>query len=303
MAKVGDAVALPPGSPPVDTPHDGTVTAGAVALHYLGWGIPDGRPLLFLHGGSAHARWWDLVARELAPSFRGIALDLRGHGESEWSADGDYRLDTHAGDVAAVIAALDLHGVVVVGHSFGGFVAMRYAARRDPRLAGLVIVDSRTRISPHSARLLEALRKLPHPRYATRDEAVRRFRLLPAASTAPPPVLAHVARYGIVEQPDGTWTLRFDRRALAGTTAQDLAPALAAITCPILAVRGGASEIVSPAALALFREIVPGAVTIEIPSAHHHIMLDQPSALADAIRNFVVCHVDGNRPDAAPRYG
>ena len=149
-------------------------------------GRPRRPPILFLHGGSAHARWWDFVVQQLGDRFRCLALDLRGHGDSAWPVSLDYRLEAHAADVAAVIAALDLRRVALIGHSFGGFVAMACAPQRDSHLSGLVIVDSRARISDRSARFLDALRKLPHPSYASLDEAMRRFRLLPAAHAARP---------------------------------------------------------------------------------------------------------------------
>jgi len=274
---------LTPSAPHVA--RDGTVPSAGVLLHYREWGTPGQRPLLFLHGGSAHARWWDFLVAYLG-EYRCIALDLRGHGDSGWPDDGDYRLETHAGDAAAVVDALALERVCVIGHSFGGFVAMRYAARRDPRLAGLVFVDNRTRIGAHSARLLEALRKLPHPRYASMEDAVRRFRLMPSTSTASPEILAHVARHGTKQLADGVWTLKFDRRALASTPAQDFASALTAVTCPLLAVRGADSEIVSRAGLEEFRTVTPHAQTAEIAGAHHHVLLDQPRALAEQIRRF-----------------
>lgn len=264
---------------------DGTVRSGSVLLHFREWGAPAHRPLLFLHGGSAHARWWDFVVAHLG-EYRCLALDLRGHGDSGWPEDGDYRLATHADDVAAVVEGLGLEHVCVIGHSFGGFVAMHYAARRDPRLAALVLVDNRTRIDARSARLLEALRKLPHPRYALIEEAIQRFRLMPSTSTAAPEILAHVARHGMRRLPDGVWTLKFDRRALASTPAQDFAPGLGTVECPILAVRGGDSEIVSRPALDEFLIAAPHAQTAEIAGAHHHVLLDQPRALAEVIRAF-----------------
>ncbi len=94
-------------------------------------------------------------------------------------------------------------------------------------------------------------------------------------------------RHGEREAPDGTRTLKFDRRAMAGTPAQDLSPALAALHCPILAVRGARSDIVSAAGLAEFSAANPHAVTAEIAGAHHHVMLDQPAALAGVIGAFL----------------
>lgn len=269
------------------TPRDGFIETADVRLHYVDWGEVGQPPLLFLHGGSAHARWWDFVVPLLADRYRCIALDLRGHGDSGWPATLDYRLEAHAADVAAAIDALDLHGVGLVGHSFGGFVSMVYASRAPTRLAALVIVDSRARISERSARFLEALRKLPHPRYADLDEATRRFRLMPAAHSTSAKVLAHVVGHGTTQAPDGSWTLKFDRRAMAGTPAQDFSRALAAVQCPLLAIRGEHSEILTRDGLAEFQAANPCAVTAEIAGAHHHIMLDQPAALGQTIREFL----------------
>lgn len=263
------------------------LAANGVRLHYLEWGEAGRRPIVLLHGGSAHAHWWDFVAAQLVDRYRCIALDLRGHGDSGWSTALDYRLETHAADVGALIAALQLTDVAVVGHSFGGFVAMRYASQAGARLGALVVVDSRVRIGERSARYLDALRKLPHPVYASIEDAIDRFRLMPNGSAVTRAVLAHVVRQAITPRGDGTWTLKFDRRALAGTPAQDLAPALAAVDCPILVVRGEKSAIVSPASLEEFRTANPRVEFAEIACAHHHVMLDRPAVLADALRRFL----------------
>jgi pimeloyl-ACP methyl ester carboxylesterase len=285
-----EASRLPPPSSRL-TPVDGFIDTNGVRLHYVDWGSASQPPVLLLHGGSAHAHWWDFVVPALAARYRCVALDLRGHGDSGWPATLDYRLETHAADVAAAIDALDLRDVAVVGHSFGGFVAMMFAPQAGPRLSALLVVDSRTRISERSARYLDALRKLPHPRYATLEEALQRFRLLPAAHQARADIIAHVVRHALTETADGTWTLKFDRRAMAGTPAQDLSHYLAAVQCPVLAVRGALSDVVSSDALAEFAVANPRAVIAEIASAHHHVMLDQPEALATVMRDFL----DGRR--------
>jgi pimeloyl-ACP methyl ester carboxylesterase len=269
------------------TPTDGWLTHAGVRLHYLEWGAASRPPVVLLHGGSAHAHWWDFTLPWLADRYRCIALDLRGHGDSGRPTDGDYRLDAHAGDVLALCDGLALQRPALIGHSFGGFVAMIVAGRAGERLAALVVVDSRARIGQRSARLLEALRKLPHPRWASRDEAIARFRLLPAATVAPAEVLAHVAQHGLEQDGHGTWSLKFDRRALAGAAAQDLAPHLAAARCPVLAVRASASEIVGAEAMAEYRAAVAGVELAEIADAHHHVMLDQPEALARVLGEFL----------------
>ena len=262
----------------------------ALRLHYLDWG-GDGPPVLFLHGGSAHAHWWDFALPHLRNHFRCVALDLRGHGDSGRPADGNYGLAAHAADVAAVVTALDLRGGAVVGHSFGGWVAMVYAGQAGDAIGALAILDSRPTIGVRSARMLEALRKLPHTRYASHADAITRFRLLPSATTADAAVVAHVAAHGIVREADGTYLPRFDRRALAGAGAQDLSPHLRALRCPLLAVRAAHSEIVDAAALAAYRAVVPDVELAEIADAHHHLMLDQPAALATVLDRFLRRHL------------
>ncbi len=268
-------------------PVDRVVTANGVRLHYVEWGAPDRPAMLLLHGGSAHARWWDFCIAPLLDRYRVLSLDLRGHGDSEWSATADYDLETHVDDVLAVIDALALRDFVLVGHSFGGMVALATAARPEAQLAALVLIDTRAQVGERAARFMEALRKMAHPVFQSADDAVRRFRLLPVATGASPEVLAHVARHAIRERDDGTWTLKFDRRAIANTRPCDLTPALAAVRCPLLVVRAAESELMSREVLEEMCAAVPGAQGVEIAASHHHIMLDQPLALAAALNRFL----------------
>ena len=272
-------------------PRDGFVSVNGLRFHYLEWGDTRHSPILLLHGGSAHAHWWDFFAHPLQNRYRLMALDLRGHGDSEWAAPKDYRLKMHAADVRGITEALGLRDLILIGHSFGGFVAMEYASRMSQRLAALVLIDSPPHISQRDARFLNALHKLPQPIYASPDEAARRFRLLPARSTAPPEMIAHVARHAIRQCDGGRWTLKFDRRSIANIQPVDLSHALAAIRCPILVVRGAHSRILPAAALAEFTRATPHAHLIEIADADHHIMLDQPAALTQAVDAFLATHV------------
>ncbi len=108
-------------------------------LHYRDWG-GRGRPLLLLHGLASNARIWDLTAPRLAGGFRVVALDQRGHGLSD-KPDGSYAFDEVTGDLAALIAALGLVRPLVVGHSWGGNVALQFAANCPDDVCGLVLVD------------------------------------------------------------------------------------------------------------------------------------------------------------------
>lgn len=251
------------------------------------WGDAAAPAVVLLHGGSAHSHWWDFFAGTLADAYRVVALDLRGHGNSDHADPPAYRIDDYADDVAACIDTLGLTRTMLVGHSMGGVVAAAYAGRASERLAALVIVDSQVRISVAGARYMMRLRHFPQIMYRDRDTAIRRFRLLPTQTNAAPEVLAHVAAHALRELPDGRWTLRFDRASLAAAEPQDWLPTLQQLGCPVLIVRGVHSTLLPHDKFAALLAALPRAEGIEISNAHHHVMLDNPTEFARTVRKFL----------------
>jgi len=121
------------------------VVLGGMRLHYLDWGspgggrgTPGGLPVVFLHGGGLTAHTWDIVCLALREEHRCFALDLRGHGDSEWSPALDYSLGAHLRDLEAFADHLGTARFFLVGQSLGGIIGIGYASRRPRRLAGLV---------------------------------------------------------------------------------------------------------------------------------------------------------------------
>jgi pimeloyl-ACP methyl ester carboxylesterase len=269
-------------------PRDASVSIGRLRLHFLDWGDNGKPPMLLLHGGLAHAHWWDLIAPLMTDCYRVLALDLRGHGDSEWDESATYGVEAHASDVAGFLRAMRLEAVTLVGHSFGGQVAIKAAADSESRPAALIVIDSTTRIGVRAARFMESLRKLPQPVYRSFDDAVRRFRLLPTDHRTSPEVLHHMARYAVRRQDDGTWTFKFDRRAMVNTEPSDLTGELRALRCPLLVVRGAESKLIPASILDDFVEAAPHAECRAIPGAYHHVMLDQPQTLANVMREFLL---------------
>lgn len=106
-------------------PDDHQVIIGATRFHYLDWGGP-GTPILFLHGGGINAHTWDCVAVMLSDRYRCVALDQRGHGDSEWSPVLDYRITAHVGDLEGFVEAIGLERPIVVGQSMGGLNSIAY---------------------------------------------------------------------------------------------------------------------------------------------------------------------------------
>src|SRR5258706_2650216 len=115
-------------------PSSRTFPSLRLKLHYLEWGRPDAPPLVLLHGWRDHAHSWDWAAARLQRDYRVIAPDLRGHGDSEWSADGDYANVSLVYDLAELIESLRLAPLRIVGASLGGNCCIRYAARYPARV-------------------------------------------------------------------------------------------------------------------------------------------------------------------------
>lgn len=267
-------------------PRNRRFRSGKLALHVLDWG-GHGLPLVLLHGGSAHARWWDYVAPQLTSVGHVYALDFRGHGESDWAKDGAYRVEDYAADVGRMIQAFHLERPVLIGHSLGSFVVLRYGVDHPRSLAGLVSIDGRASFSASGSRYMQLLRMFAPAEYATLDEAVERFQPLPRETNAAPEVLQHVARHGYRRDGSGRWIAKFDRAALAAHLPFDLRDRLPDLEFPVLFVRGEKSRVLSAAAAARLAASCRRGRWVEIPDAHHHVLLDAPELLVSRIREFL----------------
>src|SRR5579885_2626794 len=110
-------------------------------LHYVDWGNAGAPPLVLLHGGRDHCRNWDWVAAELRHQWHVIAPDLRGHGDSQWSADGSYSVASFVYDLAQLVDQQRLAPVTLIGHSLGGNIAVRYAGIFPEKVRKLVAIE------------------------------------------------------------------------------------------------------------------------------------------------------------------
>jgi pimeloyl-ACP methyl ester carboxylesterase len=245
-----------------------------------------GLPVLLLHGGSAHARWWDFVVPHLG-EVHAFALDLRGHGDSEWARGGAYRVEDYAEDVGTAIAALDLEQPVLVGHSLGAFVALRYAVDHPRALSSLVLVDGRASFGASGSRYLRLLGMLDSAEYDSLEGAVAKFQPLPKETIARPEVLARVARHTFRRRSDGRWTPKFDRASLASHEPFDLKSRLGDLEFPVLFVRGEHSTVISATTQAKLSAACREGRSVEIPGCHHHVLIDRPDLLGREIRSLV----------------
>lgn len=261
----------------------GEILVDGVRIATRSWGAPSGEGIVLVHGGAAHARWWDHIAPFLTAHARVIAIDLSGHGDSDYRDE--YRLDLWADEVLAAAAGFE-EPPTIVGHSLGGLITLRAAAIAGDRLNGVIIVD--TPISTAPPEELAASDKIafgPKRRYPTREDAVARFRPVPAQPTLDF-VEAYVAFHSVRESDDEPgWVWKFDPVVFSRPVIT--AEVLTRLACRVAFFRAE-NGMIDPA---MERIIYDGlgriAPVIEIPEAGHHVMLDQPLALVTGIRTLL----------------
>jgi pimeloyl-ACP methyl ester carboxylesterase len=285
-------VPVPPDAPAwfrraLATPfEDGEVQVDGRRVHYLAWGPPGIRGLVFVHGGGAHAHWWTHVAARFADRFRVVAVDLSGHGDSDHRET--YDLEGWTDEVVAAAEAGAIAGPpVVVGHSMGGFVTIATAAMHPDRLAGVVICDSPvTEPDPEigAFRLKEAFGR---PRtYGSVEEALARFRTVPPQDHYLDYVIDHVGRRSL-RPVDGGFQWKFDRGIFTqfATGMRSIAqPYLPEVRCRFALLRSENGLVTEDIGAWMYDQLGRVASVIELPEAGHHAMLDQPLILLTAVR-------------------
>jgi pimeloyl-ACP methyl ester carboxylesterase len=269
------AIATPAKQAEVDV--DGT------SIAYRTYGDREDRGIVLVHGGAAHARWWDHIAPLLAAGHMVVALDLSGHGDS--GRREAYSLDLWAHEVLAVAADAGISAPpTVIGHSMGGFVTLRAAGLYGSRMAGAVAVDSPVRdITPEERAAREQRAFGPLRVYPSPEAAMARFHPIPDQPTLPY-VTAHVARTSI-RAVSGGWSWKFDPRIFAR---HQLTPALLTrLDCRVALLRAEHGIVSPQMGEMMYDRLGRLAPMIEIPAAAHHVMLDYPIALVTGIRTLL----------------
>ncbi len=272
----------------VRLPDDHQVIIGAMRFHYLDWG-GSGTPILFLHGGGINAHTWDCVAVMLGERHRCIALDQRGHGDSEWSPVVDYRIAAHVGDIEGFIETTGLQRPIVVGQSMGGLNSIAYATRHGDQISAMVIVDVAPEISASGAERIREFSSIPEldSPQAFLERAVR-FNPI-----RDPAALRRSLHYNLRQTPAGKWTFKHDQRRRSDDATRSFAEDrarlvsdLSRIRCPTLVVRGALSDVLTDAAAEKFARSLPDGRWVRVEKSGHNVQGDNPRALLDAMLAF-----------------
>ena len=272
-------------------------------LRYADWGNPDAPPLILLHGGRDHARSWDWVAQDLKDDWHVIAPDLRGHGDSEWSPDGNYSGLANFYDFAQLIHQLKLAPVTVIAHSFGGNIALRYAGAYPANVRKLVAIEG---LGPSPKMLAERMAKpidqrlrdwvdarrgvaarTPH-RYATIEDAFRRMK--EANHHLSDEQARHLTIHGASQNEDGSYSWKFDPYMHVfppfDLSQEEVEALWRAITCPTLLVYGEDSWASNPENDGRARHFSTARI-VSFKSAGHWVHHDQFEGFMREVRAFL----------------
>lgn len=268
-------------------------------LHYLDWGNGERPTVVLLHGHGLTAHTWDLVALAIRPYGHCVAVDLRGHGDSEWSAAGDYRMPAYVNDTVGLIRQVTYGPVVVVGHSLGGIVALRTAIRAPDRVRGTVVVDigpdsdKRFREGFQDGKAGTAKRLASFMAMPSELESVEAFvqQSLAFNPKRNPESLRTSLMHNLRQLPNGNWSWKYDRRHYGKPPPDDATrnpwTDLDQVEGPVLVVRGGRSDILTEAGAQEFVELLPRARWASVPGAGHTVQGDNPAGLVEVLRPFL----------------
>lgn len=258
-------------------------------LSALVWGDSDPQ-LVLLHGGAQNAHTWDTVA--LALDVPLMAVDLAGHGQSDWRDDGLYNHDNLAEDVVVAIEQLAPNARAVVGMSLGGLTALAVAHRAPQLVRNLVLVDITPGVNAQKAKAVVDFINGPQS-FASFDELLARTKQHnPTRSESS---LRRGILHNAYQLADGSWQWRYDRRGHARSTSDEdqssggfngLWDVISQLACPLLVVRGGLSPVVDDADIAEVKRRKASAEIVVVENAGHSIQGDQPIQLARMLRRF-----------------
>ena len=271
-------------------PEEKYVSVGSLRLHYLDWGTKGKPPLVCLHGHTGQAHLFDEFAEAMSPHFHVYSVDQRGHGDSQWAADG-YARDRFVDDLGGILDALALRKVVLVGHSMGGWNSMLYTPDHQDRVERIILVD----IGPESSQASrQAPPRAPTPmEFSSLDEAVAFARI------GNPFATEERIRKDLTEKlrtrDDGKLTWKADaalfNTPLRDGTDSDLIArywrSIETITCPILEVRGLGSILVSDEILERMRKLNPRITIVDIEGAGHNVSMDKPEEFIKVTSKFL----------------
>jgi len=283
------------------TPKEHYFVHDGLKIHYWEWGDPNEETVVFVHGVRDQGRSWDHFITSMTaqgyPLKHAVAIDLRGHGDSEWPVTGrGYQHEDFLTDLAGLLRHLNKEPLTIVGHSLGGSMALLYAGAFPEKVKRLVLLES---LGPFARAdedvpdiIAERLAgrnyiEIPFP-YSSMEAAAKglqkRFPLIPGAAAM------HMVLYGTKKRGD-TYLWKYDPilryRTTTALSEGQIEAFIRRVKCPILFVYGTESDFMQsvrgPRA-----KLFKNARIVPLEGAGHHIPHEKPQELAEIVVPFLL---------------
>ncbi|HEX4172909.1 MAG TPA: alpha/beta hydrolase [Acetobacteraceae bacterium] len=260
-------------------------------LHFLEWGEPGAPPIVLLHGGHQSAHSWDLVSLHLAQRHHVLALDQRGHGDSEWARDVSYTNHEMSLDAEAFIGAMGLQRPLLMGHSMGGRNAMLLTRRNPSLLRALVIVDVGPEVSDRGRAVIAGFVR-DNEEFDDLDHFVRNVQRYDPYR--PREHIERTVKYNMLQRADGKFVSKCDAnpRRLgvvrgAGPQENITLQEARAFDLPVLLVRGADSRILTAESAERFRDALPQGTLVTVPNCGHNVHGQNTKGFIEALGGFL----------------
>src|SRR5438552_16768789 len=250
-------------------PADRFVTVNGLRIHYLDWGSTEKQPLIMLHGIGRVAHTFDHIAPHFASNYHVMAVDMRGHGDSDWDPKGQYLVEDYEKDIEGMAEQLHLRNIVIWGNSTGGRVAQVFAGLHPELVAAVIAEDvGPERPAEVANSVTSRLQQEDERGWASEDELFAELRRVNARTSYN--VLRPYAHYGSKGRPDGRIGWKRDPAIGNGFVPTELWRFVREIKSPIIYILGGRSTIVPAPAQEQLKKTLPQVQIETIPGAGHY---------------------------------
>lgn len=260
-------------------------------FHFLEWGANGAPPIVLLHGGHQSAHSWDLVSLHLAQNYHVLALDQRGHGDSEWARDVEYSNHTMALDAAAFIGAIGLHAPILIGHSMGGRNAMLLTKQDPSRLRALIVIDVGPEVSDRGRATIAGFVQ-DNQEFDDLDQFVINVRKYDPYRSREH--IERTVKYNLLRRADGKFISKCDPNPRRISIVRGQGPLenisledARTFDLPVLLVRGERSNILTPDAAERFRDALPNGKLVTVPNCGHNVHGQNTLGFIDTLGSFL----------------
>ncbi len=269
---------------------DHFVKVGDLNLHYLEWGTAGAPPVVMVHGLTGNAHAFDNLAPHFAPRYHVISVDVRGRGDSDWATDGDYSNDAYVADLEGVRQALGFERFSLVGTSMGGRISLTYAGTYPDRVERTVLNDIGPEVDPRGGSRIATSSRDAVTTFATIEEVMAWHRENRVGFVAMSDTQQRVAAgHAVNARPEGGYVWKMDPAVRSDPRRPDPEASwnlARRIPGPVLLVRGGASDLLSPEIAQRMMAEMQDCSMVEVPGVGHAPTLMEPEAFGPVLEFF-----------------